>query len=110
MNFFKPQACKTIEEFTTLLQSQLEDYYQHNFPNLEVPKVVIYEGTKFYKIMTTNNSTWGFASRKRFIHKGVEVKQGDLMMAAGRQAAKHPRGNIIDGTACYGPYGPTYLK
>jgi hypothetical protein len=45
------------------------------------------------------------------IHKGVQINKGDLMKAAGwNAAAKHSRGNVIDGTAQYGPYGPTYLN
>lgn len=53
----------------------------------------------------------GFIARIPFVHKGVQLKKGDLMMPAGwSAAAKHARGNVIEGTAMYGPYGPAYLK
>jgi hypothetical protein len=43
-------------------------------------------------------------------HLGAPIKKGDLMKAASwRAAAKHSRGNIFDGTAKYGMYGPKYL-
>jgi hypothetical protein len=53
---------------------------------------------------------WGFISRYDGDYKGVPIKKGDLMKAASRDsAAKHSRGNIIDGTAKYGVYGVAYL-
>ena len=100
---------QTIEEFETQLVNQITAYYQTNHPTLKIPTIEIKKGHKFYKIIV-GTSVWGFIARKGFIHKGVELKKGDLMKPAGwATAAKHPRGNVIDGTAVYGAYGPTYL-
>jgi hypothetical protein len=99
---------KTIEEFDAQLESQIYDYYTTNFHRLTLPQVKITAGRKFYKIVV-GNSIWGFIARNNMVHKGVQVKRGDLMKAQGPQPAKHPRGNVIDGTAQYGPYGPVYL-
>ena len=51
-----------------------------------------------------------FISRVDGDLKGSPIKKGDLLKAATWKApAKHARGNIIDGTARYGVYGPDYL-
>jgi hypothetical protein len=43
--------------------------------------------------------------------KGSPIKKGDLLKPATWKApAKHSRGNIIDGTAMWGEYGPSYIK
>ena len=100
----------SIEEFQDQLQNQLGEYYSKHLSGLNVPQVKINKGSKFYKIII-DNSVWGFIARIPMIHKGVQVRKGDLMKAAGwNAAAKHSRGNVIDGTAQYGPYGPTYLN
>jgi len=45
------------------------------------------------------------------LNKGVEVKKGDLLMAANYNSpAKHSRGNIFDGTDSWTYFGPSYLK
>jgi hypothetical protein len=100
----------SIEEFQDQLQNQLGEYYSKHLSGLNVPRVKINKGSKFYKIII-DSSVWGFIARIPMIHKGVQINKGDLMKAAGwNAAAKHSRGNVIDGTAQYGPYGPTYLN
>ena len=100
---------QTIEEFKTQLVGQINEYWQDNYPSLKIPNIEIKTGHKFYKIIV-GTSVWGFIARIPFVHKGVQLKKGDLMKPAGwATAAKHPRGNVIDGTAVYGAYGPTYL-
>ena len=107
--FQNTKPVKTIEEFDAQLENQLKEHYTTNFKNLNVPQVKITAGRKFYKIVV-GTSVWGFIARIPFVHKGVQLKKGDLMKAAGwNAAAKHPRGNVIEGTAKYGPYGPVYL-
>lgn len=106
---FKPAPCSTIEEFESMLKSQIKEYYETKFSCLPVPNVVVKKGSKFYKIVS-GNSVWGFVARIPMIHKGVQIRKGDLMKPAGRnQAAKHARGNVIEGTANYSAYGPAYL-
>jgi len=109
MMFQNVKPVQTIEEFETQLVNQLTEYYQTNHQTLKIPNVEITKGHKFYKIIV-GTSVWGFIARIPFVHKGVQLKKGDLMKPAGwATAAKHPRGNVIDGTAQYGAYGPTYL-
>ena len=111
MSVFKnTKPVSSIQEFENQLVSQVAEYYSENYSTLSPPEIKITKGTKFYKVIV-RSSVWGFIARNPFVHKGVQLKKGDLMMAAGwSQAAKHPRGNVIEGTAMYGPYGPKYLK
>ena len=107
--FQNTKAVNSIEEFENQLVTQLAEHYsEYNY--VSTPQIKINKGSKFYKIIV-GTSVWGFIARIPFVHKGVQLKKGDLMMAAGwSQVAKHPRGNVIEGTAMYGPYGPKYLK
>lgn len=67
-------------------------------------------GRKYIKL-TDGSSVWGFISRVDGELKGHPIKKGDLLKAASYSSpAKHSRGNITDGTASYGMYGPNYLK
>lgn len=55
-------------------------------------------------------SVWGFVVLKECTVDGIDYKPGDLLKAASHKApAKHARGNIMDGTADYDIWGPTYL-
>jgi len=110
MMFQNTKAVNSIEEFENQLVNQLTNHYEKTFSNLKVPNVEIKKGHKFYKVIV-GTSVWGFIVRIPFVHKGVLLKRGDLMKPAGwATAAKHPRGNVIDGTAQYGAYGPVYLS
>jgi hypothetical protein len=54
-------------------------------------------------------SAWGFIALVDNPSKGF--KKGDLLKAAGYNTpAKHARGNILDGSAKYDKYSPTYLR
>lgn len=66
-------------------------------------------GNRYLKIVV-GGSTWGYISRVDGNLKGYGIKKGDLFMAAGKSPAKHSRGNIIDGTASFGVFGPSYMK
>ena len=56
------------------------------------------------------SSVWGFIVLKECTVGGIDYKPGDLLKAASYKApAKHARGNIMDGTADYDIWGPTYL-
>ena len=107
--FQSTKPINSIQEFENQLVNQLTEYYTTTFKNLEVPQIKINKGSKFYKVIV-GTSVWGFIARIPFVHKGVQLKKGDLMKPAGwSAAAKHARGNVIEGTAMYGPYGPVYL-
>jgi hypothetical protein len=84
-------------------------YEKANMPNQFVPFTVEI-GNKFIRLWT-GRTCWGFISRVDGDLKGAPIKKGDLLKAATWKApAKHARGNIIDGTAQYSEYGPSYIK
>ena len=71
--------------------------------------VTIKPGRKFIKIIR-DNSVWGFVAKVDGTHKGVPMKTGDVLKAAGWSApAKHTRGNIFDVNQNYFSWtGPDY--
>jgi hypothetical protein len=101
---------KVVENFINEVDSKIESYYETNLKNLPKPMIQIELGNKFIKIIS-GLSVWGFISRVDGNLKGSPIKKGDLLKPASYKApAKHARGNIIDGTAKYGVYGPDYIK
>ena len=71
--------------------------------------ITIKPGRKFIKIIR-DNSVWGFVAYSDGMHKGVPMKRGDVLKAAGWSApAKHTRGNIFDNNQDYFSWtGPDY--
>ena len=71
--------------------------------------ITIKPGRKFIKIMRIN-AIWGFVAKEDGTHKGVPMKRGDVLKAAGWSApAKHTRGNIFDNKQDYFSWtGPDY--
>ena len=71
--------------------------------------ITIKPGRKFIKIIR-DNSVWGFVAKADGTHKGVPMKMGDVLKAAGWSApAKHTRGNIFDNKQDYFSWtGPDY--
>lgn len=101
-----------VKSFINKLDTERLDYYEKNFPVLvsKFKKVDVRIGKKFIKIIA-DNSVWGFISRVDGVYLDAPIKKGDLLKAASfASPARHSRGNIIDGTAKYGPYGPNYIK
>ena len=76
---------------------------------VEKVDITIRTGRKFIKIIR-DNSVWGFVAKVDGTHKGVPMKTGDVLKAAGWSApAKHTRGNIFDGKQDYFSWtGPDY--
>ena len=76
---------------------------------VEKVDITIKTGRKFIKIIR-DNSVWGFVAKADGTHKGVPMKMGDVLKAAGWSApAKHTRGNIFDGKQDYFSWtGPDY--
>ena len=82
------------------LQDSVTTYYTKNLSRLAIPKMEVSFGKKYAKVIT-DTTVWGF----------VDLSNGDLLKAASWvKPAKHSRGNILNGTAQYSVYGPTYLK
>ena len=73
------------------------------------------KGRKFIKVVegsTGQRRVWGFVSLVDGTHKGMPLKKGDIMKAAGWSGvAKHSRGNIFDTDfdKCICWTGPNYL-
>ena len=102
---------KLVYEFIGCVDELVHHEFTTKYSNLSIPKLEVKEGSKYYKLISSRGSVWGFISKYDGFHKGAPVKVGDLLMAASWSSpAKHSRGNIIDGTASYGVYGPTYLS
>lgn len=97
-----------VAEFLEKVNSERRAYYS-NLNMSKEPELVMEVGNKFLRFW--NGSTcWGFISRVDGDLKGSPIKKGDLLKPASWKApAKHARGNILDGTARYGIYGPEYL-
>ena len=76
------------------------------FPDVDI---TIKPGRKFIKIIR-DNSVWGFVAKSDGMHKGVPMKTGDVLKAAGwASPAKHTRGNIFDNKQDYFSWtGPDY--
>ena len=98
-----------VANFIKKVNAERKKYYKKiNLSNKE-PDLVVEIGNKFIRLWQ-GTSCWGFISRVDDVLKGSPIKKGDLLKAATWKApAKHARGNIIDGTARYGVYGPEYL-
>jgi len=99
-----------LVKFDTDLRNLINKTYEEQFKSL-TPKYPTYKkGQKYIKVLV-DTSCWGFVSKVDGMLKGSPIKVGDLLKAANYSTpAKHSRGNIIDGTASYSMYGPSYIK
>ena len=113
INGIQPNPIK--DDFEGAMDKLLEnihlDYVKWcNGRNMEEDKLSVKPGRKFIKIIR-DNSVWGFVAKKDGVHKGLRMKAGDVLKAAGWSApAKHTRGNIFDKNQDYFRWtGPDYL-
>ena len=98
-----------VANFINKLNIQRKDYYVKADMVSQWKELTVEIGNKFIRLWD-GTGCWGFISRVDGDLKGSPIKKGDLLKAATWKApAKHARGNIIDGTARYGIYGPEYL-
>jgi hypothetical protein len=98
-----------VSEFIQKVNADIDAYYAKHLSSLTPEHLVLEVGNKFLKLWK-GNCCWGFISRIDGDLKGAPIKKGDLLKAASYKVpAKHARGNIMDGTARYGTYGPEYL-
>jgi hypothetical protein len=75
----------------TEAQATINNYYTTSLPNLAKPTLTVKFGQKYAQV-------WN----------GTTIC--DLLKPASwRAPAKKSRGNILNGTASYSPYGPSYL-
>ncbi len=98
-----------VQNFLNTVNIQRKDYYVKADMLSQYREVTAEIGNKFIRLWC-GNTCWGFISRVDGDLKGAPIKKGDLLKSASwKSPAKHARGNIIDGTARYGVYGPEYL-
>ena len=98
-----------IKKFLTDVDAVRKEWWDKNFTYKEYTPLKFSKGRKYIKIIS-ENSVWGFVAMVDGHIGGAPHKMGDLMKPASWKApAKHGRGNIMDGTANWGYYGPTYL-
>ena len=99
-----------VKKFIDEVNTKRFNYYTNaNMPN-QYKELVVEIGNKYIRLWT-GTTCWGFISRVDGVMKGSPIKKGDLLKPATWKApAKHSRGNIIDGTAMWGEYGPSYIK
>ena len=97
------------EAMDNLLNNINTDYHK-GFPKNKDMVLSLVAGRKFVKVVN-ENSVWGFVAKKDGVHKGLPMKAGDVLKAAGWSApAKHTRGNIFDKNQDYFRWtGPNYL-
>ena len=112
INGIKPLPPK--EDFDIAVDNLLKNIHLDfvkwsNGRNMEEDKLSVKPGRKFIKIIR-DNSVWGFVAKKDGVHKGLPMKSGDVLKAAGWSApAKHTRGNIFDNNQDYFRWtGPDY--
>ena len=99
-----------VADFINKVNIQRKDYYIKADMPSQYQDIVAEVGQKYIRLWV-GTGCWGFISRVDGNLKGAPIKKGDLLKAATWKApAKHSRGNIIDGTATYGVYGPSYLS
>ena len=94
----------------TLLENIRKDYekWRGGYEVLH-EKLSLKPGRKFVKVIR-GGSVWGCVAKKDGEHKGLPMKAGDVLKAAGWSApAKHTRGNIFDKNQDYFQWtGPNY--
>ena len=116
INGIKPEV--STDEFYDALDRLLDNIHKdyEGWSNnveyssgVEKVDITLNVGRKFIKIIR-DNSVWGFVAYSDGMHKGVPMKRGDVLKAAGWSApAKHTRGNIFDNNQDYFSWtGPDY--
>ena len=110
INGIKPNPPKSdFDEAMNNLLNNINTNYHKGFPKNKDMVLSLVAGRKFVKVVN-ENSVWGFVAKKDGVHKGLPMKAGDVLKAAGWSApAKHTRGNIFDKNQDYFRWtGPDY--
>jgi len=94
----------------TLLENIRKDYEKWTNGDMRAhDELSLKPGRKFIKVIR-GGSVWGFVAKEDGVNKGLPMKAGDVLKAAGWSApAKHTRGNIFDDNQDYFQWtGPNY--
>jgi len=89
-------------------QATINNHYAAHLSSLTVPTLTIKFGVKYAQVWN-GTTIWAFIALYNTPEK-AEVAGDLLKPASWRAPAKKSRGNILEGTASYGPYGPAYIK
>ena len=110
INGIKPRVTSDFDAAINRLVMAIHEDYESGEFDLKRAIITIKPGRKFIKIIR-DSSVWGFVAKADGVHKGVPMKMGDVLKAAGWNApAKHTRGNIFDDNQDYFRWtGPNYL-
>ena len=95
-----------MNTFLETIQKSSDVYMATKFPNLPKPLYSVDVGTKYIRVVKTNDSC------SRSVHCFIDKTNGDVLKAATWKApAKHARGNIYT-PENYGvsEYGANYLR
>jgi hypothetical protein len=112
INGIQPKPIK--KDFDEAMDTLLENIHKNyvNWCNgnpIREEEISLKPGRKFIKVIR-GTSVWGFVAKEDGVHKGLPMKSGDVLKAAGWSApAKHTRGNIFDDNQDYFEWtGPNY--
>ena len=104
----------SFDEAMINLLVKIQDDYTKWGSRTGIDKVLelkLNKGRKFIKVIE-GNRVWGFVAKVDGTHKGLPMKKGDIMKAAGwNGVAKHSRGSIFDSEMhkSFSWTGPNYL-
>ncbi len=99
-----------VKSFIDKVNAERKEHYKNLDWMNGKTDLIVEIGNKFIRLWE-GNGCWGFISRVDGDLKGAPIKKGDLLKPATWKApAKHARGNIMDGSAQYSVYGPSYIK
>lgn len=100
---------RDFNEWLDKVNKKRQEYWDKTYTYKEYTPLKKEKGRKYMKLID-DTTVWGFVSMVDGMNKGVEVKVGDLLMAANWSTpAKHSRGNIFEGTDSWDYFGPSYL-
>ena len=100
----------SFDEAMDNLLVKIQENYDARF-SLRTLDLSLKPGRKFVKVIE-GSSVWGFIAKVDGTHKGLPMKKGDILKAAGWNApAKHSRGSIFDSEMhkSFSWTGPNYL-
>ena len=99
---------RNFNEWLDKVNKKRQEHWDTNYSYREYTPLKKVKGRKYMKLID-DTTVWGFVSMVNGMNKGVEVKVGDLLMAANWSTpAKHSRGNIFEGTDTWDYFGPSY--
>ena len=124
INGIKPSISNTTKTEKTMVKNglsfdeamdnlllQIQVAYDNWIDNGKTLDLKLKPGRKFIKVVE-GNRVWGFVAKVDGTHKGLPMKKGDIMKAAGWSGvAKHSRGSIFDSKMhkSFSWTGPNYL-